>query len=166
MKPIKILAFSFLFLPLAASAQSKGGQASSAKPKTAAVTTVNTKYPLYSDEEAAKLWQMWLKKATFTQNDYMRVIELCDASFYYLTIELQNIIDTTTSQKKRNEMALQLDMGITSNMANFARTFALRMQTLGQQGALAQENMTKLVEMLTKKKKYRETNQEVFHPKK
>lgn len=162
MKTIKTLALVILLLPLFASAQSKSGGKSS-KPSTEYVAA---NYPLYNDAEAAKLWKMWIQKATFTQEDYARVIALSDASFYYLSIELQKIIDTTPSPSKRVEKALELDKGVTSNMANFARTFAMRMQTLGLQGGLSEENMAKVVEMLNKKQVYRALNQEVYHPKK
>lgn len=161
MKTFKSLAVVLLLLPMVASAQTKsGGKTSSA------IGYVAEKYPLYDDAEAAKLWKMWIKKATFTQEDYARVIALSDASFAYLTTELQEIINTTSSPSKRVEKALELDKGITSNMANFARTFAMRMQNLGAQGGLSNENMIMLVEMLNKKQIYRVVNQEVYHPKK
>lgn len=160
MKTIKSLVLVLLLLPMVASAQIK----SSGKSIAGGVEYEVGKYPLYDDKEAAKLWKMWIKKAAFTQDDYARVIALSDASFYYLTIELQNIISTTSSAKIRTQKALELDKGITSNMANFARTFANRMQNLGAQGGLSDENMIKLVELLNKKQVYRQLNQEVYHP--
>lgn len=161
MKTIKTLALVLLLCPLLASAQTKSGSASS-KLSTAYVAE---NYPLYNDAEAAKLWKMWIKKDQFTQEDYARVIALSDASFNYLTIELQKIIETAETPAQRVEMALELDKGVTSNMANFARTFALRMQNLAVAGELSEENMTTLVDMLAKKQVYREVFQEVYHPK-
>ncbi len=141
MKTIKSLVLASLLLPLVAGAQTK----SSGKRVAGGVEYVAAKYPLYDDAEAAKLWKMWIKKATFTQEDYARVIALSDASFEYLTMELQNIMATTVSPKKRVEMAIELDKGVTSNMANFARTFANRMQNIGAQGGLSDENMLSLI---------------------
>ena len=162
MKTSKSLVLVLLLLPLVAGAQTKSGE----KRIAGGVEYVASKYPLYDDAEAAKLWKMWIKKATFTQEDYARIIALSDASFTYLTAELQNIINTTSSPSKRVEKATELDKGVTSNMANFARTFAMRMQNLGAQGGLSDENMINLVEMLNKKQVYRVVNQEVYHPKK
>lgn len=162
MKTSKTLVLVLLMLPLIAGAQIKSGE----KRIAGGVEYVASKYPLYDDTEAAKLWKMWIKKATFTQDDYARVIALSDASFAYLTVELQEIINTTASPTKRVQMATDLDKGVTSNMANFARTFSVRLQNLAAQGGLSDENMVKLTDMLSKKKVYRELNQEVYHPKK
>ncbi len=162
MKTIRSLVLVILLLPLVAGAQTK----SSGKRVAGGVEYVATKYPLYDDTEAAKLWKMWIKKAPFTQEDYARVIALSDASFEYLTMELQNIMATTVSPSKRVEMAIELDKGVTSNMANFARTFANRMQNIGAQGGLSDDNMHNLIVMLNKKQVYRAVNQEVYHPSK
>lgn len=166
MKNIKCLAIALMLLPLAASAQ-KSTQLAHAT-RTAAVSTSSeaAKYPLYNDAEAAKLWRMWIKKTPFSQADYERVIALSDASFSYLTIELQEICNRTSSPTKRVELATDLDKGITSNMANFARTFALRLQKLYEQGALSEENMVSFMAMFQKKQIYRQINQEVYHPSK
>lgn len=165
MKTVKCLAIAIMLLPFAASAQ-KSSKATKAT-NTAAVSTNSeaAKYPLYDDVEAAKLWKMWIKKTPFSQADYQRVIALSDASFYYLTIELQEICNKTSSPTKRVQLATDLDKGITSNMANFARTFALRLQKLYEQGALSEENMASFMVMYEKKQTYRQVNQEVYHPK-
>lgn len=164
MKAIKYLAIALVLLPFAASAQTSSK--SSKATKTVAVSTSNeaAKYPLYDDVEAAKLWKMWIKKVPFSQTDYQRVIALSDASFSYLTVELQDICNKTASPTKRVELATDLDKGITSNMANFARTFALRLQKLYEQGALSEENMASFMVMYEKKQTYRHINQEVYHP--
>lgn len=164
MKALKCLAIALMLLPFTAAAQ----KTSQTAKKTAVVSTSSeaAKYPLYDDVEAAKLWKMWIKKTPFSQADYERVIALSDASFSYLTVELQEICNRTSSPTKRVQLATDLDKGITSNMANFARTFALRLQKLYEQGELSQENMISFMTMFEKKQVYRRINQEVYHPSK
>lgn len=165
MKTIKYLAIALMLMPFAASAQKTVQKTKSTEATATTAGSEAAKYPLYDDAEAATLWKKWIKKTPFTQSDYERVIALSDASFYYLTIELQEICEKTSSPTKRVELATELDKGITSNMANFARTFSLRLQKLADQGGLSEENMASLVVMVEKKQIYRQINQEVYHPK-
>ena len=157
MKTIKLLIIVALLMPLVANAQSSRSASSAAQ-------TEDSKYPRYNDSEAAQLWMKWKRNEPFTQSNYARVIDLCDASFEYLADEIQNIIATSTTQTQRNKKALTLDTGITSNMSNFSRTFAIRVQNLAAKGKLNPENTHLVAEMLKKKKRYMELNQQMYHP--
>lgn len=159
MKILKLLVIAALLLPVSVNAQSNRNVSPAKTAQSEA-----SKYPRYSDSEAATLWMKWKRNETFSQDNYARVVDLCDASFEYLAGEIQEIITTTPSQAQRKEKALQLDMGITSNMSNFARAFAVRMQNLAAKGQLTPENTHLVAEMLVKKKKYMELNQKLYHP--
>lgn len=159
MKILKLLVIAALLMPVSINAQTKRKAATTQTAQSEA-----SKYPRYSDTEAAVLWKKWKNNETFSQDNYARVVDLCDASFEYLAVEIQHIISTATSPSRLKEEALKLDMGITSNMSNFARAFAVRMQNLAAQGQLTPENTHLVAEMLVKKKKYMELNHKLYHP--
>lgn len=159
MKTLKLIIFGLLLIPFCAGAQSKAKSS-----KTPIYDNVESKYPLYNDKEAAELWAKWKTHGELTQDNYSRIIDLCDASFTYLSQEIEIILQSTSSMSHRTKKASDLDMGITSNMSNFARTMALRMQKLGASGDLTPENQVKVVAMLQKKKTYMDLNQALYHP--
>lgn len=159
MKHIRLIIIALILAPLAMCAQSKTSSTKSRSAQSEAA-----KYPLYNDSEAANLWGMWKRNANFTQENYGRIVDICIVSYDYLTTELQNIKTNYPSQSVRLQKALDLDKGIPSNMANFARTFAVRMQNLAAGGSLSPEVVQKVVVMLKKKKDYMQINHEIYHP--
>lgn len=163
MKLLKLLLIAALLMPLSVDAQTRRN-ASRAKSTSTETQSEASKYPRYSDSEAAELWKKWKRNDTFSQANYARVIDLCDASFEYLAAEIEIIIATSSTQAQREKKALALDMGITSNMSNFARAFAIRMQNLAAKGQLTPENTNAVAQMLRKKKNYMELNQKMYHP--
>lgn len=99
MKFFKILLIAALAFPCVSQAQAQTRNSSS----KASISQSASKYPLYSDSEAAVLWAKWKKHEAFSDDNYARVIDLCDASFTYLSDELTNIINTFPSAKKRQD---------------------------------------------------------------